>query len=224
MHILQDRLGLLLRGEIIWRKAEGSSGSCAWGSFQSASNPVLRDLTERVIVASKGRFDRALPKAVRATRGLPHVDTVPKDAFMSWTTDVWDMPTESATRVGHPAPYPVELPQRLIELYTYAGDVVLDPFMGSGTTAVAAVTTGRHFIGFDTDEAYLDVARERVDAARAALADADGALPVELRSAVQDGRMAKEVAELALTEAGFVDVTPLKRPVAGVDLAYTARD
>ena len=224
VHILQDRLGLLLRGEIIWRKAEGSSGSCAWGSFQSASNPVLRDLTERVIVASKGRFDRALPKAVRATRGLPHVDTVPKDAFMSWTTDVWDMPTESATRVGHPAPYPVELPQRLIELYTYAGDVVLDPFMGSGTTAVAAVTTGRHFIGFDTDEAYLDVARERVDAARAALADADGALPVELRTAVQDGRMAKEVAELALTEAGFVDVTPLKRPVAGVDLAYTARD
>lgn len=222
--ILQDRLGLLLRGEIIWRKAEGSSGSCAWGSFQSASNPVLRDLTERVIVASKGRFDRALPKAERHKRGLPHEDTISKDDFMSWTTDVWDMPTESANRVGHPAPYPVELPQRLIELFTYEGDLVLDPFMGSGTTAVAAVQTGRHYIGFDTDADYLAVAEQRVAEARGALVDRAAGLSDALQAGIAEGRMAKELAQVALTEAGFTAVTPLKRPVAGVDLAFSAHD
>ncbi|MEZ5142268.1 MAG: site-specific DNA-methyltransferase [Acidimicrobiales bacterium] len=167
VRILEDDLGLLLRGEIVWRKAEGSSGSCAWGSFQSASNPVLRDLTERIVVASKGRFDRARPRPRREREGLPHEDTIFKEDFMSWTTDVWDVPTESATRVGHPAPFPVELPQRLIELYTYRGDLVLDPFMGSGSTAVAAIRTGRYYFGYDTDADYVAAARARADRARA---------------------------------------------------------
>ena len=101
--ILQDRLRLLLRGEIVWRKAVGASGSCAWGSFRSPTNPTLRDLTERVVVASKGRFDRA--HGGRARRSVP-------DEFMDATLDVWDLPAESAKRVGHPAPFPVELPQR----------------------------------------------------------------------------------------------------------------
>jgi DNA modification methylase len=167
--ILQDRLGLLLRGEIIWMKADGASGNCAWGSFQSASNPVLRDTTERVIVASKGRFDRAIPKVKRAKLGLPHVDTVSKEEFMSSTLDVWKIRPESARRVGHPAPFPVELPERLIHLYTYEGDTVVDPFMGSGSTALAAVRTGRRYVGFDMDQAYLDVAEGRVRAERARL-------------------------------------------------------
>ena len=131
--ILQDRLGLLLRGEVIWHKAKGAGGNCAWGSFKSPGNPVLRDLTERVVIASKGRFDRALPAAERASRGLPSEGTISVDEFMEATTDVWEIPTESATRVGHPAPFPVELPQRLINLYTYPGDLVLDPFMGAWT-------------------------------------------------------------------------------------------
>jgi len=163
--ILQDDLGLLLRGEVIWRKAGGSSGSCAWGSYQSASNPVLRDLTERVIIASKGRFDRAGTRKQRQAQGQPSVDTIYRDDFMDWTTDVWDIATESATRVGHPAPFPVELPQRLIELYTYRDDLVLDPFMGSGSTAVAAVRTHRHYVGFDLDPAYVKAARARASAA-----------------------------------------------------------
>ena len=162
INILQDDLGLLLRGEVIWQKGEGASGSCAWGSFQSAANPVLRDLTERVIIASKGRLDRAVPRAKRETRGLPHTDTISKEEFMEATLDVWRIPPESAKRVGHPAPFPVELPRRLIELYTYEDDVVLDPFMGSGSTAVAAVRTGRHFVGFDTDPEYATLARERI--------------------------------------------------------------
>ena len=133
--ILQDDLRLLLRGEVIWQKSEGASGSCAWGSFRSAANPVLRDITERVIVASKGRFDRALSAKERESKGLPFESSLSSDEFMAATLDVWDIPPESAKRVHHPAPFPVELPERLIRLYTYAGDLVVDPFMGSGFDA-----------------------------------------------------------------------------------------
>jgi modification methylase len=164
--ILQDALGLLLRGEVIWKKGEGANGSCAWGSFAKASNPVLRDLTERVIVASKGRFDRALTPRQREREGLPFESTITKEEFMELTLDVWTIPPESAKRVGHPAPFPVELPRRLIELYTYRGDVVLDPFLGVGTTALAALRTGRHYIGYDTDRGYVEAARRRLRAER----------------------------------------------------------
>jgi site-specific DNA-methyltransferase (adenine-specific) len=160
--ILQDGLGMLLRGEIIWRKAKGASGSCAWGSYKSPQNPVLRDVTERVIVASKGRFDRALSKKRRAERDLPSTPTIETDEFLEATLDVWEIPAASATRVGHPAPFPVDLPQRLIELYTYEGELILDPFMGSGTSAVAAVRTGRHYVGFDTEQSYVDLAEKRL--------------------------------------------------------------
>ena len=162
--ILQDRLGLLLRGEVVWRKARGAGGNCAWGSFKQPANPVLRDLTERVVIASKGRFDRAVKGPLRAQQGLPFEASTTADEFMDATLDVWELAPESATRVGHPAPFPVELPQRLIDLYTYREDVVLDPFMGSGTTAVAAVRTGRHYLGYDTDDGYAQAARERVAA------------------------------------------------------------
>lgn len=174
IRILQDDLGFLLRGEIIWQKAAGASGNCAWGSYMKASNPGLRDLTERVIVASKGRFDRAIPWQERQVRGLPWESTIERDEFMEATLDVWHIGTESAKRVGHPAPYPVELPRRLIELYTYKGDVVLDPFVGSGTTAVAAVRTGRKFVGYDVDADYIQLAETRVQKERA-IADAAAA-------------------------------------------------
>lgn len=164
--ILQEDLGLLLRGEIIWQKARGAGGSCAWGSFRSPQNPVLRDVTERVIIASKGRFDRALKRSVREQRGLPHEATIETEDFLEATLDVWEMPSASATRIGHPAPFPVELPRRLIELYTYKGDLVLDPFIGSGTTAVAAVHSGRHYVGFDTEKPYLELAERRIEQAR----------------------------------------------------------
>jgi len=164
--ILQDDLGMLLRGEIIWQKAKGAGGSCAWGSYRSPQNPVLRDVTERVIVASKGRFDRAVKRPLREQLGLPHEPTIETDDFLEATIDIWEMPTASATRVGHPAPFPVDLPRRLIELYTYRGDLVLDPFIGSGTTAVAAVQAGRHYIGFDTEQTYIDLAARRIEEGR----------------------------------------------------------
>lgn len=162
--ILQDDLGLLLRGEIIWQKAKGAGGSCAWGSYKSPQNPVLRDVTERVVVASKGRFDRAQKRSDREEAGLPSESTISTEEFLEATLDIWTIPSESARKVGHPAPFPVALPRRLIELYTYQSDLVLDPFIGSGTTAIAAVETSRHYVGFDTDADYLALARGRISA------------------------------------------------------------
>ena len=161
--ILQDELGLLLRGEVLWRKAAGASGSCAWGSFRSAANPVLRDVTERVIIASKGRFDRAITRKKREQLGLPFENTISKEEFMAATLDVWDIAPESAKRVGHPAPFPIALPRRLIELYTYQGDLVLDPFFGAGTTGIAAKSSRRDYLGFELDEAYIELAHKRLD-------------------------------------------------------------
>ncbi|MEZ5174827.1 MAG: site-specific DNA-methyltransferase [Acidimicrobiia bacterium] len=149
--ILTD-IGFDLRGEIIWQKAKSAGGSCAWGSWMSAKNPTLRDVHEYIIVASKGSFAR-----VRTGD-----DSIDKDGFLEATISVWDILPESARRVGHPAPFPVELPSRLIELYTFVGDLVLDPFVGSGSTAVAAVETGRHYIGYDLQRDYLDLAAKRI--------------------------------------------------------------
>lgn len=153
--LLRD-LGFLLRGEIIWQKAAGAGGSCAWGSWQSAKNPTLRDLHEYVLVASKGSYRR-----MRIGE-----DSIERDEFLAATLSVWNIPPASAKRVGHPAPFPVDLPKRLIELYTFRGDLVLDPFLGSGSAAVAAVETGRHYIGYDTVQDYLDLATQRVAEAR----------------------------------------------------------
>lgn len=166
VRILQDELGLLLRGEVIWQKARGAGGSCAWGSYRSPQNPVLRDVTERVVIASKGRFDRAISRRERAERGLPSKSSIEANEFLEATLDVWEIPSESARRIGHPAPFPVALPRRLIELYTYEDDLVLDPFMGSGSTAVAAVESGRHYVGFDTDAGYISLAERRIADAR----------------------------------------------------------
>ena len=160
--ILQDDLGFLMRGEVLWIKAEGASGSCAWGSFKSAANPVLRDVSERVILASKLRLDRAVDRKKREVMGLPFENTISKEEFMESTLDVWKIRPESAKKIGHPAPFPVELPRRLIELFTYKGDLVLDPFLGAGTTAVASVMTDRRYIGYETDKKYVKIARERI--------------------------------------------------------------
>jgi DNA modification methylase len=210
--ILQDDLRLLLRGEIVWVKQRGASGSCAWGSFQRPGNPVLRDLTERVVVASKGRFDRAIPAKRRAARSLPSVSSLTRDEFMEATLDVWELPAESASRVGHPAPFPVALPERLIHLHTYVDDLVLDPFMGSGSTAVAAVRTGRHFMGYDTDAAYVAAAEQRIERERIALRD-DGAVAVRLSPGegrdtdpLRGGWAAKDLAAERLADAGATSI------------------
>ncbi len=150
-------LGFLMRGEIIWNKAASSGTSTAWGSWRSAANPTLRDVHEYILVFSKGRFDR--PKQGR-------LDTIARDEFLEFTKSLWTFPAESARKVGHPAPFPVELPYRLIQLYTFAGEVVLDPFAGSGTTCVAALRAGRHFVGYDVNPDYVRLAEDRLHGER----------------------------------------------------------
>jgi site-specific DNA-methyltransferase (adenine-specific) len=204
IRILEHDLGLLLRGELIWQKGEGASGSCAWGSFRSAANPVLRDLSERVIVASKGRFDRAPAVRQRAAAGLPHESTLTTDDFMALTLDVWSIPAESARRVGHPAPFPVELPEQLIRLYTFKDDLVLDPFMGSGSALVAAALLGRRYIGYDLDAGYVDIARQRVAAAL-------NGEPVAVTTAAGS---AIDLAESLVAAAGFT-IRGRKRRIRG---------
>jgi DNA modification methylase len=153
---LLGEIGFLLRGEIVWQKAKAAGGSTAWGSWQSAKNPTLRDIHEYVVVASKGSFRR-----VREGK-----DTISKEEFLGATVSVWDILPESARRVGHPAPFPVELPERLIQLYTFEDDLVLDPFLGSGTTAIAAARTGRHYVGYEIDAEYAALAERRIAAER----------------------------------------------------------
>ena len=151
-----------MRGEIVWQKAQGAGGSCAWGSWRSAKNPTLRDVHEYVVVASKEGFAR-----VRAG-----TSTIGRDEFLDATVSVWSIPAESARRVGHPAPFPVDLPRRLIELYTFENDLVLDPFVGAGATALAARQTGRHFVGYDLDPSYLELAERRNHEGRVGLRSA----------------------------------------------------
>ena len=156
-YVIEDmaNLGFLFRGEIIWNKSSSSGVSTAWGSWMSATNPTLRDVHEYILVFSKGRFGRKKPPN--------RENTITKEEFLECTKSIWSFPTASAKKIGHPAPFPVELPYRCIQLYTFAGDVVLDPFMGSGQAAIAALRAGRHFVGYETSDEYISLARKRIE-------------------------------------------------------------
>ena len=147
-------LGYLMRGEIIWDKSASAGGSCAWGSWMSASNPVLRDFHEYILVFSKESYSKNKKQEKR--------DTIERDEFIQWTKSIWTFPAVNAKKIGHPAPFPVELPHRLIKLYSYEGDVVLDPFCGSGTTCIAAIQNNRKYIGYDIKEEYIELAEKRI--------------------------------------------------------------
>jgi len=155
--IIEDmqKIGFLMRGEIIWNKASTASPSTAWGSWLSAKNPVLRDIHEYILVFSKDTFTRANHNNERATMN--------RDEFLELTKSIWTFGAEYAKKVGHPAPFPVELPLRCIKLYTFENDIVLDPFIGSGTTAVAAILSNRKFVGYDTEEEYVKLAEKRIN-------------------------------------------------------------
>lgn len=148
------RLGFLMRGELIWNKAASASPSTAWGSWKSATNPTLRDVHEYILVFSKGAFKRQNPHKKQ--------NTITREEFLEFTKSIWTFPAEPASKIGHPAPFPVELPRRLIQLYTFMDDVVLDPFMGSGQTALAAIKAGRHYIGYELNPDYVDLANSRL--------------------------------------------------------------
>jgi DNA modification methylase len=147
-------LGFLMRGEIIWNKASSGSPSTAWGTWLSAKNPILRDIHEYILVFSKSSFARDRIENKKST--------ISKEEFLEFTKSVWTFSAEPATKLGHPAPFPVELPYRLIQLYTFEEEVILDPFMGSGQTAIAAIKTHRHYIGYETNQEYIELAQRRI--------------------------------------------------------------
>src|SRR5215510_8408394 len=110
-------IGFNMRGEIIWNKAASASPSTAWGSWQSAVNPILRDIHEYILVFSKGTYKRE--------KNNENENTITKEEFMECTKSIWTMKAESARKIGHPAPFPEELPRRLIKLYSFSNDIVL---------------------------------------------------------------------------------------------------
>ncbi len=148
------QLGFLMRGEIIWNKAASASPSTAWGSWKSANNPTLRDVHEYILVFCKDTFKRHNPEK--------RPSTITRDEFLEYNKSIWNFPAESARKVGHPAPFPLELPRRLIQLYTFEDEIVLDPFMGSGQTAIAALKSKRHFVGYEIEQKYIDLATRRI--------------------------------------------------------------
>ena len=154
---VMDKIGYLMRGEIIWNKAASAGASCAWGSWRSPSNPTLRDTHEYILVFCKEEYGRKCKDGVA---------TISRDDFLNSTKSIWEFPAESAKRVKHPAPFPMELPKRLIELYTYGDEIVLDPFLGSGTTALAAQMLNRRWVGYETSEEYIKIANKRLKAYR----------------------------------------------------------
>ena len=151
-------IGFNMRGEIIWNKSAGAGISTAWGSFQSASNPILRDVHEYILIFSKGNYKRERDKEEKELRK----NNITKEEFIEWTKSVWTMNTESAKRIGHPAPFPEELPNRLIKLFSFTNDIVIDPFMGSGTTAIAAIKNNRNFVGYEINKEYINLANNRI--------------------------------------------------------------
>jgi len=151
------QIGFLMRGELIWDKGAGASPSTAWGTWLSPQNPTLRDVHEYILVFSKDSYTR--PKVEGRQSSLLSAQ------FLEYTKSVWRFRPERARTVGHPAPFPIELPRRLIDLYTYTEEVVLDPFAGSGATCVAAVQQDRHYVGYDVVPEYCEIAQRRIGSA-----------------------------------------------------------
>jgi site-specific DNA-methyltransferase (adenine-specific) len=145
-------LGFLMRGEIIWQKSKGANANFAWGSWLSASNPVIRDIHEYCLVFSKEGM----------SKGSKGKSTIEKDEFMESTLSIWNINPARAKKIGHPAPFPVELAERFINLYSYEKDLILDPFIGSGTTALAASKLKRSYIGYEVNAEYCKLAEKRL--------------------------------------------------------------
>jgi len=154
---LAKGIGFNYHSTIIWNEGNISRRT-AWGSWMSASAPYVIAPVELIIILYKSNWKK--------TSGSKKSD-VTRDEFMSWTNGMWTFNGESKKRVGHPAPFPTELPRRCIKMFSFIGDTVLDPFMGSGTTLVAAYQNGRKGIGVDVDKSYCKLAKTRIEAAAA---------------------------------------------------------
>ncbi|RLI84763.1 site-specific DNA-methyltransferase [Archaeoglobales archaeon] len=146
------KAGLKFRDNITWNQLN-TDNDTAWGSWCSASAPWVRHMTEAIIVAYKETWKKQNKGETDLTR----------DEFLRFVLDLWGMPVASKKKIGHPAPFPEELPYRCIKLFSFVGDVVLDPFLGSGTTALVAVKTERRFIGIELKKEYCEMAARRIE-------------------------------------------------------------
>ena len=148
-----NEIGFIMRGEIIWQKSKGANANFAWGSWLSASNPVIRDIHEYCLVFSKD--------SMKNSSGGK--STIEKDEFMESTLSIWNITPEKAKKIGHPAPFPVELPKKFINLYSFKDDLILDPFIGSGTTAIASKLLKRKYVGYEINKNYIEIANNRLE-------------------------------------------------------------
>ncbi len=150
--IMMNKIGFKMIGEFIWDKGPSAGTSTAWGSWCSASCPSIRDVHEYILVFCKDEYKKE----------CKGVSTITKEEFLEYTKSIWMFQTESARKIGHPAPFPPELPMRLIKLFSYEGDLILDPFAGSGTTLVVAKQLNRNYIGFEKKAGYCDITKRRL--------------------------------------------------------------
>lgn len=163
MWALSRRYNVEPKGDIIWLKSVGKAGDTAWGSWRNPSDMHLFDNHEYISVFRKnGKRESLTSKPV-----------IDEESFLMWRHSDWSIKPESAKSIGHIAPFPIEIPKRLITLYTFEGETVLDPFVGSGTTGVACAQLNRDFIGIDHSSEYIELARQRIGTARANLGQAD---------------------------------------------------
>lgn len=150
--VLAKKIGWKYHSTIIWNEGNISRRT-AWGSFMSATAPYVIAPVELIVVLYK--------KTWKKTSGSKK-SNITKAEFMQWTSGVWNFSGESKKKVGHPAPFPIELPRRCIKLFSFIGDTVLDPFLGSGTTLIASYLNNRKGIGVEIDRQYCDLAIERL--------------------------------------------------------------
>lgn len=145
-------VGWKYHSTIIWNEGNISRRT-AWGSFMSASAPYVIAPVELILILYKKRW-----KKISGSRK----SDITKDEFMKWTNGVWNFNGESKKKVGHPAPFPIELPRRCIKLFSFVGDIILDPFLGSGTTLIASYLNNRKGVGVEIDKKYCDLAIRRL--------------------------------------------------------------
>lgn len=149
---LAQKAGWKYKGTIIWNKQQIKRRS-AWGSWMSASAPTVIAFIETILVLYKNEWKKEKGN---------NIDDIEKEEFLQWTNGIWAMSAESGKRIGHPAPFPIELPKRCIKLFSFQNEVVFDPFVGSGTTLIAAEKLNRKSVGIDIDPEYFDLAKKRI--------------------------------------------------------------
>ncbi len=149
---IAKRVGFKYQSTIVWNE-QNISRRTAWGSWLSASAPYVIAPVEMIVVMYKKQWKRL-------NKGE---STINKEEFIEWTNGVWTFSGESKKRVGHPAPFPLELPRRCIKLFSYKDDLILDPFVGSGTTLISAFQEGRKAIGTEIDERFINLAMSRIN-------------------------------------------------------------